>query len=327
MKRFYLTFILIFIFWPVSSYALQNEDCFSCHGKTGSRGFVDKALYHESAHGEVRCSGCHIDIAGYPHRKEVIRVKCGICHFLGREGALKERPREYQLSVHGKAVRMGNIGAPDCQTCHGSHYIFGSWDPRANTYRQKVPALCSGCHSREYEAYRNSVHGKGLIEKGDLKAATCFDCHMEHLTAGVNEEKWKFALIKECGHCHTDEMKTYSKTYHGKVTTLGYVTAARCSDCHGSHNIRGAGDRGSTLSGENILNTCRKCHPKATKGFTKFYAHAEEHNRSKYPLLYYTYLSMVSLLVSVFSFFFIHTFLWLYRSVKERAGKKRGGPV
>ncbi len=79
------------------------------------------------------------------------------------------------------------------------------------------------------------------------------------------------------------------------------------------------------LSEQNILATCQKCHPGATRGFTKFYAHAEETNRAKYPVMFYTYLFMTALLIGVFAFFFTHTFLWAYRSLKERMNKKGGG--
>ncbi len=50
-------------------------------------------------------------------------------------------------------------------------------------------------------------------------------------------------------------------------------------------------------------------------------------DRQGEPLLYYTRLFMVWLLIGVFSFFGLHTLLWLLRSLKEvrehRAG--RGG--
>jgi hypothetical protein len=119
-------------------------------------------------------------------------------------------------------------------------------------------------------------------------------------------------------------MSTYRKTFHGKVTQLGYASMAKCSDCHGSHGILPVSDQSSPLSEQNKLSTCRKCHPKATAGFTKFYAHAEESNRAKYPVIYYTFLFMTVLLISTFAFFFIHTFLWAYRSLKERMQKKGG---
>ncbi len=80
----------------------------------------------------------------------------------------------------------------------------------------------------------------------------------------------------------------------------------------------------STLSSKNLVATCAKCHPGATESFTKFYAHAEETNRAKYPVLYYTFVFMTLLLIGVFAFFLTHTFLWAYRALKERIQKKGG---
>jgi hypothetical protein len=148
---------------------------------------------------------------------------------------------------------------------------------------------------------------------------------MEHRISNVNEPQWKLALIKECGSCHSDKMDTYKKTYHGKVAQLGYTTVAKCSDCHGSHNILPPSDRNSAISSENILTTCRQCHPQATAGFAKFYAHPEEKDRVKYPVLFYIYLFMTLLLIGTFSFFFTHTFLWAYRALKEKFQAGKGG--
>ncbi len=310
---------------PVSSLAFSNENCLSCHGKQGSKGFVDPVIYRESVHRGVTCSGCHIDVPGYPHGGDIMKVQCGICHLLGREGAQEAQARQYRLSVHGRAERAGVPNAPRCQSCHGSHYIFPSKDERSKTYRLKIPLLCSQCHHNEFESYAGSIHGIELLERRNPRAATCFDCHMEHRIPDVNAPQWKLSLIKECGSCHSAEMDTYRKTYHGKVTKLGYTSVAKCSDCHGSHNILPPSDRNSTISRENILMTCRQCHTDATARFTKFYAHPEERNKVKYPVLYYTYLFMNLLLAGVFAFFFTHTILWAYRSLKEKMQAGKGG--
>ncbi len=254
-----------------------------------------------------------------------MKVNCGICHFLGREGAPREQAQQYKMSVHGRAVLAGNAAAPTCQTCHGSHYIYRSTDARSKTNRAKVPALCSSCHPKEFEDYRASIHGRAFFEKKDLVAADCFDCHLEHLTPDPGTDQFKLALIRQCGTCHSEEMSTYRRTYHGKVTRLGYANIAKCSDCHGAHDILPPSDPGSRLSPKNIVTTCGACHAGATMGFTRYYAHAEEGNRKKYPALFYTYLFMTVLLIGVFAFFFLHTFLWTLRALKERIKMKGGG--
>ncbi len=321
MLRALLVFIAACL--AISTTAFAKDDCYSCHGQKGTRGFVDRAAFEQSVHGHLVCTKCHLDISGYPHGKPS-KVNCGICHFLGSEGAPKEQAQQYKLSVHGKAAAAGNNMAPTCQTCHGSHYIYRSSDARSKTNREKIPALCSTCHPEEFAAYSKSIHGKEFLEKKNAGAPTCFDCHLEHLTPSTTNDRWQLTLIKQCGNCHPEEMSTYRTTYHGKVTRLGYANIAKCSDCHGSHSILPPSDPDSRLSQKNIITTCRVCHAGATAGFTKYYAHAEEGNRAKYPVLYYTYLFMTVLLIGVFAFFLTHTFLWTFRALKERM-KKKGG--
>lgn len=321
MIRAILTSIFACILLPTLAYSLDN--CYSCHGQKSPRTYVDRAIFDRSVHGALTCNRCHTTKASYPHGA-ASKVNCGICHFLSWKGVSTATARDYKQSVHGRAAQAGNAAAPDCQTCHGSHAIFPSNDPRSTTRKELIPALCSTCHPVEFEDYRKSIHGKALLEQNNGAAPSCFDCHLEHLIPKTDDPKWKLALITQCGNCHAEQINTYRKTFHGKVTKLGYATVAKCTDCHGAHTIQPPSNEASLLSARNILATCKKCHPHATTGFTKYYAHAEESNRYKYPVLYYTYLFMTVLLIGVFTFFFTHTFLWAYRSLKERLNKKGG---
>jgi predicted CXXCH cytochrome family protein len=306
-----------------SSQASALDDCYSCHGQKGGRTYVSKDAMEQSVHAKLTCDKCHLGIATYPH-VIVSRVNCGICHFLGREGAPQEQAAAYKLSVHGRAAGKAITSAPTCQACHGGHTIYRSADPRSLTNREKIPALCGRCHANEFAKYEKSIHGSLFLKDKVSSAPTCFDCHMEHRIPNVAEAKWKLSLIDKCGACHPEKINTYHKTYHGKVTRLGYTTIAMCWDCHGSHDILPRNDAASTLSSANLVATCKKCHPGATESFTKFYAHAEETNRAQYPVLYYTYLFMTLLLIGTFAFFLTHTFLWAYRALKERIQKKGG---
>jgi hypothetical protein len=327
--------LMVFAFSPA---AFAKDDCLSCHGQKGAPGFVNNAMFKESVHAKLSCDNCHAGIKGYPHNKKTVEVNCGNCHFAGLKGAPKEQAHDYALSVHGKAQAFGHtdsanklfwksgITAPKCQTCHGSHYIFRPNDSRSATRRENIPALCARCHSEEFKEYRASIHGKKFFGNGNKNAGapTCFDCHEEHLIPNTKDAHWMLDLVRVCGNCHNEQIKEYRKTYHGKVTQLGFTTVAKCSDCHGHHSIQPIHDPLSTLSEQNILTTCRKCHPTATQGFTKFYAHPDEKNREKYPLIYYPLLFMTVLLIAVFTFFLTHSVLWLYRGLKERKKKNAG---
>jgi predicted CXXCH cytochrome family protein len=315
----FCTFIVLSMF----SAAFAKDDCYTCHGQQGMTGYVDKNIFKQSVHNKFTCGNCHTGFTGYPHKRKSA-LDCSSCHATGLSGAPMAQALKYQQSVHSKARLSGNPAAPKCQTCHGSHYIFRSTDNRSLTRKENIPALCSRCHLAEFKEYSTGIHGREFLKNKNAGAPVCFDCHQEHLIPDTKNEKWMMDLIMTCGNCHSEQIKEYRKTYHGKVTRLGYTTVAKCYDCHGAHAIQRVRDAGSALSGQNILATCRKCHPTATLGFTQFYAHPDESNRGKYPLIYYPLLFMTLLLIGVFTFFLTHTFLWFYRSLKERV-KKKGG--
>jgi hypothetical protein len=139
--------------------------------------------------------------------------------------------------------------------------------------------------------------------------------------------QWQVDVINECGNCHGGLLTTYRDTYHGQVTKLGFTRVATCNSCHGAHEVLPASNPKSAISPENRVNTCRSCHPGANANFAAYKPHGNPRDRKGDPLLFYTRLFMVWLLIGVFSFFGLHTLLWLIRSLKEvrehRAG--RGG--
>ena len=146
---------------------------------------------------------------------------------------------------------------------------------------------------------------------------------------------------KVCLKCHSDEemmkrnnvfnvaVKTYMESYHGKNYRLGFPEkVAGCADCHTAHSVLPKDDPKSSVNPANLVNTCAKCHSKATVLFTKYYAHGEHSDREKYPILYYTFLAMTGLLLSTFTVFWIHTLLWMFRGFvenREKADKLASG--
>ena len=57
--------------------------------------------------------------------------------------------------------------------------------------------------------------------------------------------------------------------------------------------------------------------------FTGYLTHATHHDPDRYPTLYYTYWAMTFLLIGVFTFFGIHTLMWLPQSFKHMRARKR----
>lgn len=307
---------------------LKPVQCAACHGNA-------LQAYAQSVHGKASakgdgdaatCSDCH-------GSHDILRAKdpnsrvyplnlprtCGACH---GDPELAKRHRipvtnAYQLymdSIHGRALtKSGLLVAANCVSCHGSHGIQPRNDPESKVYRTTIPATCGNCHAGIHTDYFEGVHGRA-VKAGSQVAPVCIDCHTAHEIRRVEIEAWKLEIVRECGSCHRESLRTYRDTFHGQVTSLGFARVARCSDCHGSHRILPASDRASSVAPVNLVSTCKKCHPEANENFVRFSPHADPGDKHKNPGLYYAARFMNSLLVGVFLFFGIHTSLWMFRS-------------
>ena len=136
-------------------------------------------------------------------------------------------------------------------------------------------------------------------------------------------ERWRLEIVRECGTCHAQSLRTYRDTFHGQVTSLGFTRVARCSDCHGAHDIFPKSDLRSSVAPSRVVATCRKCHPQANANFARYDPHADDRDRARNPVLYYAARSMTWLLAGVFFFFGFHTAVWAARPLIARFVKKR----
>jgi nitrate/TMAO reductase-like tetraheme cytochrome c subunit len=185
---------------------------------------------------------------------------------------------------------------------------------------KNVGQTCAQCHLGVYEDFKESIHSPE-VSRTDKKLPTCHDCHNAHQVTRIDQNSFRQKILDECGMCHEDETASYFDTHHGKVSLLraaGSEKSAKCSDCHGAHNILPIANPKSMLSRKNVIGTCKQCHPSSNRQFTGYLSHATHHNKNKYPFLYYTFWGMTSLLIVTFLFFGIHTLLWLPRSFVYR---------
>ena len=236
---------------------------------------------------------------------------CGVCH--GPRGARTGAPSvasHFEDSIHGRALRkQGLVVAPNCASCHGPHEIRKKTDPASTVNRANVVGTCTKCHEGIRPAYEQSVHAQA-VKAGNALAPVCADCHTAHDIGSVETDAWKLGIIRECGTCHEQSLRTYRDTFHGKISELGFTRVAKCADCHGAHDILPASNPASMISPQRRLSTCQQCHPTANANFALYDPHADPHDRDRNPVLHYTALFMKLLLGGVFLFFGIHTLLW-----------------
>jgi cytochrome b subunit of formate dehydrogenase len=195
-------------------------------------------------------------------------------------------------------------------------------DDRSSTHHKNLPATCATCHQGIYKEFVDSIHSPTSSQTTE-KLPNCEDCHSAHQIKQIEQDQFMAEVTHQCGSCHADLSETYTETLHGKAYTLGYLKAARCSDCHGSHDIRKVDNPDSHVGFRKVVQTCQKCHPDANRRFTGYLTHATHHDKQKYPILYFTFWAMTSLLIGVFAFFGLHTLLWMPRSYKYLKEKRK----
>lgn len=330
----------------------------SCHSR-------DAAAFLRGVHAEAAvvgdqpaptCSTCHGGHDVLPRRDRASRVHpvnivatCGGCHRTHAPQS-EDRPEgqvlvsSYLESVHGTLVTQSGLAvAATCADCHGSHEVHPAADERSSVHRDRVPTTCGRCHVGISETYEKSVHAQVRLngQENGHKAPVCTDCHTAHSISRTNVPTFMLDIVNECGECHNDASmsgsrratfyETYRASYHGQVTRLGSMRAARCSDCHGAHDILPISDPDSALHGDHRVQVCAKCHPGATASFAKFDPHADYRDSARYPLLHGVWLYFLIVITAAFGFFGLHSILWFVRSVLERRRLPRlnhaGGPA
>jgi predicted CXXCH cytochrome family protein len=289
----------------------------SIHGKWHAKGDEEAATCKD-------CHGNHAILASSDRKSRTnkfnLHKTCAECH--ESEVVLETRPIDYDQavpdfvdSIHGKALLVdGLVVAPSCNDCHGVHDILPHEDPDSRISREEVPKTCGECHVLVEDVFNASVHGT-TMNSHDVSAPMCTTCHRSHVSDPPSAPEFRFQADRMCGECHEEQLKGYRDTFHGKAIALGREDVAACYDCHGHHGIVEIDDEASRLSPENRVETCKQCHPAANVNFANYIVHADHSDREAYPGLYYVFWGMTWLLIGTFSFFALHTMLWLYRSM------------
>jgi cytochrome b subunit of formate dehydrogenase len=294
------------------------EACLECHGDV-----ISADEFAGSVHGPNGCVACHIELTDLDmHMTGELMpepVKCVRCH--------KKETAEHYSSVH-------QLNEIECATCHSEIHKLQPWNNDKRIAIQK----CAECHDEAASNYQVSIHGQAVLS-GNMDSAACLDCHNLHAIKELgdpNDHVVRAFHTSVCQKCHDNEelmvkngvyniaFETYLESYHGKNYRLGFPEkVAGCADCHTAHSILPHTDPLSSLNPDNLVATCGKCHENSSPMFIEFYPHGQMTDKEHYPILFYTYVSMTSLLLGTFAVFWIHTLLWMFRGFVENREKKR----
>jgi len=230
-------------------HASVGLSCHDCHGGNPDPALADDMLLAMAeAFGENPYAGAP-EPAGHP-------AFCGRCHsdavFMKRfnPDARVDQEERYRTSHHGQALAQGDLRVATCTDCHGIHGTRRSADVASRVYPTRVADTCGTCHSDpgtmdgyllddgrplpvdQVERWRRSVHGRALLEKEDLFAPTCNDCHGNHGATPPGHDS--VALV--CGQCHGREARLFraspkQESFENHEELIADM-AEGCGDCH-----------------------------------------------------------------------------------------------
>lgn len=230
-------------------------DCITCHGIHNIARVNSPASKVYPTKIVALCSGCHSNADFMKNYNPGLPI---------------DQAAKYKTSIHGIKNLQGDINTAQCASCHGSHDIKGIKDPSSKVYAVNIPELCSGCHSNkalmdkyklpsnQFAVYKNSVHGKALLDKGDLGAPSCNDCHGNHGAVPPGVE----SISKVCGTCHAMNADLFEKSPHKQA--FENKKLPECETCHGNHDIKHPDD---SMIGISEGSVCLNCHKQGDNGF------------------------------------------------------------
>jgi len=317
----------------------KMQTCGNCHTQQfdalHSNGEVHSKLGEKDAEGQptpMRCGACHTEgphdlLAVNDYNSPVFMENqvetCGGCH--EQDEKLNRYTEKYKVSVHGNGLyASGLMVTAVCSSCHGAHGIYHpAADDRSTLHDGNVAQTCGKCHHGIEERLAQSVHGNGpdgvaakATPDGDRKKKpSCTVCHEGHDLPHPKSREFRRDLPTRCGNCHQRLSTHYAMSLHGALTDLGYGPAAKCSDCHGAHDILPISDPASRVSNENRQATCGACHVGAGRNFVDFDPHADHTDAEEEPLLHTVYVVLLTLIFVTFGAFGLHSAFWLIRGL------------
>jgi predicted CXXCH cytochrome family protein len=221
--------------------------CTTCHGAHGVAAVRDPRSAVHPLNIVRTCSKCHSDAKFMRTYNPSLPV---------------DQREKYLTSVHGQRNAKGDAKTAVCANCHGSHNILPASDVKSKVYPTNLPGTCAGCHASatymsgysiptdQYDKYAKSVHGVALLQKHDLGAPACNNCHGNHGATPPGVE----SISKVCGTCHALNADLFSGSPHKKA--FDDLQKPECETCHGNHAIMTATKEMLGVTGSAVCSSC-----------------------------------------------------------------------
>ncbi len=292
--------------------------------------YLNRARFELSVHGQLACDQCHEEyhpafqkiFTPSEHRErrfssrreygETLQEACIACHMEDKGGS----PKKVSDVLHSASAE----GSPLCADCHSPHTMQKTIDTR------RIHVACARCHESIVRTFQASVHGSALGRPANPDVPTCTTCHFAHQGGGKSPAAQRIRQGRPCMGCHgdvplmnkygisTNVVSTYLDDFHGVSKTLAEATPVPmhqdvliCSDCHGYHSV-GRTKGGSSLASmqQRLEQSCLKCHPEASAGFSAAWLSHREPSLAHHALVFLVKVGYTVLIPFVITGLCIH---------------------
>jgi predicted CXXCH cytochrome family protein len=241
---------------PQKMEVLLQNNCVLCHSDSGN----------QSAETLFTTASTATTPASHMNLKEVVEdvhfrrgVSCAGCHGgdptadLGHD-FVKEWPEKDRQKNRAWVVQF-------CARCHSDPAIMHEFNPSLPT--------------DQLAKFKDSPHGRTLMEKHDDRAPSCVSCHGVHGIRPAKDPQSKVyaqRVPETCGACHADpkiiagftrgdgsplpttQLTEYRTSVHGHALLVrGDLGAPACNTCHGNHAASPPGVA-------QVSRSCSLCH-------------------------------------------------------------------
>lgn len=221
--------------------------CGKCHGDAAYMRGYDPSLrtdqfsqYQTSVHGKLLakgdthvavcadCHGAHGIHAPNDPRSSVypsnVAQTCARCHadaaYMKPYKIPTTQFADYGVSVHHQALASGDLSAPTCSTCHGSH---GAAPPGVDS----VQHVCSTCHLFQSQLFDSGPHKNAFAAMG---LPGCITCHSNHGILAPTDAMIGTHKGAVCVNCHSEGEPAYAMAAAVHEHLVNLDAAIRRSD-------------------------------------------------------------------------------------------------
>ena len=244
--------------------------------------------------------------------------RCLECHEKPDLGTIEVNGEQKSLTVTGDTFHDSVHSRLDCTACHsGFQAREHTAEETEGWYEQAKLTACGDCHADQFAMYRGSFHGGLVVGQNDSRAPSCSDCHGSHGIISPRAPS-SVSLCSTCAGAVTARSRRRTST----PTTASRSTWARrrrqsAPTVTEYHEDPAGSNPDSTVSKQNVVATCGKCHESSSARFASFLVHVDRSTPHSSLWVWLMEMSHSILIGVLFAFGGLHCFLYFYRGLRE----------